>query len=618
MPSSAVRFVGRALCVVACCALLAGAGFAIGMYSSHPHSASGPLTALPSTAGMPPEAALAVTLQRLSDGLDNSMQASATVLVGDQNFPVRAPLLTGKLTDNQVLMPKDANGGPGTAYMFAYNARPESPMAAYTWQQTKFREYLRKEREQNAAAMAAVVSLSATMDELTASLRAVQAVPAGLKVSRTAGADNWPSTCLRMVQAGLAARNLPESLRWAQELDAALFAMADLHRWLDLLLENNLASLDFQARCEGAFAWVDSLPGPKTPYRDDNFPGSSMSFARACNYFEVERQAVRLFGEAATLSELVANGDRSVSAALWMPPHLRESFLLVRSRLSPASQVLWDKAAHTPFERSYLANMLFRASRAGVLDQMGIVLHRFEHAHPHPNVTDMMDAIFYRAGAWCSGLEWGDRFDSRLMDMAGKLDGDDAKILGSAHDLTNEFLGEWNNYQGGIWTLHDALDKRKLDCVRGSDMIGGLFRDAGRSGYLSVRLTCGIATHTLSAVEADEPGGKVVLADSLVPGQNVVAWPAAIFKGMNWPKGYPGPRGPVFAAILCARGLDSYVLAEGYIVRGAHAGELVRVALPHLPGREKPSVQRVFAGPYPAMPDVTTASAYLSGDRSAE
>jgi hypothetical protein len=204
------------------------------------------------------------------------------------------------------------------------------------------------------------------------------------------------------------------------------------------------------------------------------------------------------------------------------------------------------------------------------------------------------------------------------MEMAGKLDGDDTKILGRAHDLTNEFLGEWDNYQGGIWTLHDALDKRKLDCVRGSDMIGGLFRDAGRSGYLTVRLTCGIATHTLSAVETDEPGGRVVLADSLAHGENLVAWPAAMFKGLTWPKGYPGPRGPVFAAILCARGLDSYLLAEGYVVRGQHAGELVRVALPHLPGREKPSVQKVFAGPYPAMPSPTTASAYMNNDRSAE
>jgi hypothetical protein len=567
---------------------------------------------------MPPEAALAVTLQRLADGLDKAMQASAAVLVGDQNFRIRAPLLTGKLTDNQVLMPRDANGGPGTGYMAAYNVRSESAMAAYGWQQTKFREYVRKHHEQNTAAMAAATALSATAGELAGSLQAAKAVPAGLSISRTASADNWPSTCLRMVQAGLAAKNLPQSLRWARELDAALFALADLHRWLDLLLENNLASLDFQVRCQGTFAWVDSLPAPKIPYRDDNFPGSSMSFARACNYFEVERQAVRLFGEAATLSELAANSDTSVPAATWVPPHLRESFLLVRSRLAPATQAIWDKAAHTPFERSYLANMLFRASRAGVLDQVSVVLRRFEHSHPQPNVTDMMDAIFYRAGAWCSGLEWGDRFDPRLMDMAGKLDGDDAKILGSAHELTNEFLGEWDNYQGGIWTLHDALDKRKLDCVRGSDMIGGLFRDAGRCGYLSVRLTCGIATHTLSAVETDEHDGRVVMADSLEPGENLVAWPAAIFKGQTWPKGYPGPRGPVFAAILCARGLDSYVLAEGYVVRGPHAGELVRVALPHLPGREKASVQKVFAGPYPAMPSPDTAAAYISGDRSAE
>jgi hypothetical protein len=47
------------------------------------------------------------------------------------------------------------------------------------------------------------------------------------------------------------------------------------------------------------------------------------------------------------------------------------------------------------------------------------------------------------------------------------------------------------------------------------------------------------------------------------------------------------------------RGLDNYVWAEGYIVRGPNAGTLARAPVPYLPQREKKSVQTVFAGPYP-------------------
>ena len=171
--------------------------------------------------------------------------------------------------------------------------------------------------------------------------------------------------------------------------------------------------------------------------------------------------------------------------------------------------------------------------------------------------------------------------------------------------MTSRFLGGWENYEGNVWTLHEALDRRKLDCVRGTDMIGSLYRNSGHAGYYCLRLSAGTAGHTVGAAET-EPGGRgpLALADPLSVLGTQSKWPDAIFHGYPWPSDYPGTRGPILTAELHARGLDNYVFAEGYIVRGPNAGTLLRAALPYLPGRREASERKVYAGPYPKMPIV--------------
>lgn len=84
-------------------------------------------------------------------------------------------------------------------------------------------------------------------------------------------------------------------------------------------------------------------------------------------------------------------------------------------------------------------------------------------------------------------------------------------------------------------------------------------------------------------------------ADALEP----EPWPQALFRGHEWPneffRGFPD----IYAVELSARGLDSHVWMEGYIIRGPTAGFLMRAAIPFRPGYAKPNAEKVFSGPYP-------------------
>jgi hypothetical protein len=169
--------------------------------------------------------------------------------------------------------------------------------------------------------------------------------------------------------------------------------------------------------------------------------------------------------------------------------------------------------------------------------------------------------------------------------------------------VTHRFLGGWDNYEGKVTTLKEALDTGKLDCIRGTDMMGALFRDAGQAGYCVIRLCCGLTGHSVAAAAVGPAGqGRIAIADCLVGDGGNLTWPSAYFRGMTWPEGCPGPCPPAFSAELCVRGLDGYLFAEGYVIRGPHAGELVKASLPYLPGREWPAVTKVYAGPYPDLP----------------
>ncbi len=54
-----------------------------------------------------------------------------------------------------------------------------------------------------------------------------------------------------------------------------------------------------------------------------------------------------------------------------------------------------------------------------------------------------------------------------------------------------------------------------------------------------------------------------------------------------------------YAAELLVRGIDNYVWAAGYAIRGEAAGTLVTRRIPYLSEFQESGERRIFAGPYP-------------------
>lgn len=550
-------------------------------------------------------------LRAIAAELPRLAAVSRKVMVGtrDLNGPscVWSPE-PGKKHDRPKNHVMDAAGGPaGRLVALVTPMKFDSAEAQFHWFQTRLREALAAQSAENAAVAAQLLPLSAKTVDLARGIAAWQRWPDGIGPAEVAQPAHWPGYCLQSLNLAVAAGDLNAARRWARELASAMFALTDLHRWLDLLVANLSFSLHFQAKCEHMFGAVDaSCRAHGLKYLADRaasgFPGFTTQAPVVDNLEEVERQAERLFATPGRSPEGVSTDISTVPAAVWMPPDLRRDFIYLRSHLSPPNQSAWDQAAAAPFHRSYLANILFRMSKAGAIELLAVVLRRFDDRHPRAHLSELMDVMFYR-GEVCGGLLWADRFDSRLMQAAGRMSGNDEQILYRAHGLTNSLFGGWENYKGSVWTLREALDLRKFDCVRGTDMIGALFRNAGHSGYYCLRLCAGVAGHSLSAVHTQTNGRQTItIVDPLVGPTVRQNWPEAFFGGYGWPRGYPDTRGPVCAVELNARGLDNYLLAEGYVVRGPNAGILMRAALPYLPGREKADTRKVYAGPYPPMP----------------
>ena len=247
--------------------------------------------------------------------------------------------------------------------------------------------------------------------------------------------------------------------------------------------------------------------------------------------------------------------------------------------------------------------MIFRADSCNSLEQMGLVLQRFEQCHATATVAEVMDVLFYRSGLDSSGFPWSDRYDHRIMGAAGEITAQRELAGLRAHRLANTLLKGWENYVGGLMNLTQALDAGKLDCVRGTDLIGALYRNAGLGEYFVARLNCGTVGHSVGAIPVDHDGRRhLLILDSLNSSSPSVTWPSAYFQGLAWPAGYPGTRGLLFSAELYARGLDGCLFAEGYVVRGEHAGHWARAALPYLPGAEHADSAKIFDGPYPPSP----------------
>jgi len=575
-----------------------------------PPSTPGTTTATQAPPTLTPEQAVALWRDLASD-INPVMTASRRVLLGnrDPNGPTCAWV---RWDHDKILLAGNRLGGPGTMLASFYFGRDRgrTPKPDFAWHQTVFRPVLEELAAKNQTALPNAVRLSEQAEQLAAAIRGWTEWPKDFPVMGLASQTHWSGWCAKGLDDAIGRRDPAACKRWADELAAATFAVADLHRWTDFLVRNHLAALAFQAQCEELFSISDDgYPDGYDPnWYITAFPAGRLGTAGILNYIEVERQAEGLFRVPREDFELMVDGTPVVNddgrpkvpAAVRLPPHVRTTFMALRGGLSPPNQQVWDSLAYAPYDRSCLASMLYRIWQADLGPQVGVVLQRFDKRSPQADRPALLSVIFLRAGDAAGGAEWGDRYLPQLMEASGTFGGSNSQVLLAAQRFTRALFGDWQNL-ATVVTLREALSTRKMDCIRATDMIGSLYRNAGRTGFGFVRLSAGVAGHSVAAApETDDRPARILLADGLDGSEDPPQeWPNAYFQGHPWPAGYPAQAADFYAAELYVPGIDSYVWAEGYVIRGPNAGNLTRAAIPYLPARSPEGVTRIYRGPYP-------------------
>lgn len=556
----------------------------------------------------PPQGGRAAKLLReLGEELPAALAATQEPLIGNWTpdkpgcipYVAVRDLAPGKI--HGLTTSPDGGVGMRVASLYVGDSRGKTPQSDYYWHQGLFRRVLMNQLDLARKGLALHAPLSKKAAELAEIFAKASAWPGEVEpVKLSPQRAQWPLHCLGKLNDAVAARDLAAARLWSSELAAAAFAMEDLHRWLEFLLDNQLTSLDFQAKCEPLFTATDSaFAGRYQPCADiSGYPGGTLGLHQLDNYLEVERQAELQYSVPESyVAATEPNADVPAAAHL-LPPDVRGAFGELRHKLSGANAKTWDRAASMPFERSFLVNMLYRCTKAGVLDRVGTVLERMNAADANSTVGELMDAIFYRGGTPLAGLEWADRFDGRLMENSKGLTGLRVQTLTGAHGRLKQIMGEQAQY-ASTFTLREAMDTKRMDCIRATDLIGSLYRNAGYGGFLSIRWCAGPEGHTTAAVEVDHETRHIALIDGLAtPPKMLETWPSAFYRGHQWPPVLAGSP-EVYAVELSGRGLDNYVWMEGYIIRGPSAGTLLRAAIPLGDECPKATAEKVYEGPYP-------------------
>jgi len=478
------------------------------------------------------------------------------------------------------------DGGIGTRYIAVFMGRKVTgPLSDFNWHQKTLAPWLVQWVKRNDTPNRIVPVASNRADAMAVGILGWQDIPADLAVPAFAPGDTWPEHCLAQLCAALKARDQKTSAHWVLEFAGAMRALADLHRWADFLWRNQLFALSFQKANGELFAAMDKTYAGK--YKANahigRFPAGEWTLYGGDNYLEIERQAERLF----TVPEEWRNSAPTDAKAYPLPPDTRKLFLALAPSLGAANRATWLRLPQRPYDRSYLACQLWRAQAGGGAGAMPSVLKRLNVTCGKATAAQMLDVLPYRAGAWFSGIEWPDRYDPRLLKTSATMTGDSRTRLESAWKFTNTTYGGKKNYKGLVLTLRAALDTGKMDCIRATDMIGALYRNSGQPGFRTVRMcrvSHGGAGHTVAAAVVQN-GGKssIAIMDGLVAGGGRKTWPSSYFRSKG-----------TWSVELCARGLDSYIFLEGYIIQGSNAGTQVKAPCPWLPGYEKPEIKKVL------------------------
>ncbi|MFM7109429.1 MAG: hypothetical protein ACKOZU_12685 [Planctomycetaceae bacterium] len=534
--------------------------------------------------------------------VERSLRLSRAVLLGSRDPAAEScvkPVLTGSVGNQVPPDMGDIDGGPGTrlaTLLFVGRESVATAAADLAWHQTRLRAFLENQRTLNAPALEAAEALHAAAKRLADRAAAATSVPDDVAAPGRADETTWPGWCLCRIDEAVRQRDLEKLVRWTAELEGATFWLADLHRWLDFLSANFAAAIDFQRESPEPFRLIDRageayaiLAAPSC------LPAGMLTQHGRSSFLEIERQAERVFTMPADrIAEL--RRDRHLSPeSILVPPARRKAFRAYVAALSPANRRTLLRAARTPYEGCYLVNMLFRASSAEFVDQQCEVLRRFDQLAPDATVEQLMGVLFYRGHSF-SAMEWADRFQPELLEEAATPDGPSTAAFHAACRGAHDVFTRTGRY-GLTLTLRDSLAKGMFDCVRATDLAITLFRNSGRSGVGHVRWSAGTDGHSVAAFWGDD-AGRVLVEDPLAPADAPGTWPDAYFGGATWPEMLRDNPKP-YAAELYVRGLDNYVWAAGYVIRGERAGTLSTAAVPYLRDFRKAGSRRIFEGPHP-------------------
>jgi hypothetical protein len=547
-------------------------------------------------------------LADLAKLVTSSMHASRPALLGsrDPNTTTCVQVVrSGDVISTLPRDPSDLNGGPGTTLatiFFIDREHCKSAMADFSWHQGRLKTFLQNEATLNRPAAALAHELADKSRQFWELASTWSAVPGDLTAAGFESRGDWPSFCMAALDRAAAAKDLTAVQHWSGELATAAFSLDDLHRWLNFLVENHLTALEFQQRCETLFRRSNDLHEKYDPSGTlSQFPAGVLGLNGKGNYYEVEHQAELLFAVPRDQEAKSIANEYLTPSSLWVSPNVRETFVTLQNVLSPENRKTWELAARMPFEHSYLINMLYRADRVAAADELRTVLKKFDAMNPHAQVGELLSVIMYRGHSF-AGLEWADRFRPELVKAADHIgpNESDVQAMEDACRWTNQFYQAPTEY-GMAFTLRDALLSHRLDCVRATDMIGAIYRNAGRVGFGHIRWCCETGGHSVAAYlrpENDKPQAR--LFDGLMPPQKPETWPDCYFHGHAWPPSLEHEHNPTpYAVEMYVRGIDSYIWAEGYIVRGPNAGWLTTAAIPYSSSRREASTRKVFDGPYP-------------------
>ena len=544
-----------------------------------------------------------LALTDLAGHYADCIRTSRPVLLGSRKtggktcFPA---VKTGDVVDNPPNLSMDFDGGAGTslALLLAYERLQSSrPTEDFNYHQQRLKPHLRNQLVANERPLAATAQFADRAQAFAELIGASTTWPAELLPVAGAGGEDWLGYCLNELNQAAAAKDLKRAQRWARELATAAFSLHDLHRWLEFLCDNYLTALDFQQQCESVFAAAESQSTGYEPLKGLSYlPAGLVTLHGNANFLEIERRSERMFTMPTDRLAALSSDDNRTSTSIWMSPAYRAAFLRMENVLSPKNRQVLALAARTPYEHSYLTTMLNRAQQSDTLEPLIDAVRRFDASHPQATVEQLMDVLMYRGHSY-AGLEWGDRYQAPLAKEAASIQGSDLDAFYAACRRTNDFYRHCEYHT--TLTLRQSLELNRLDCVRSTDMIAAIFRNAGRTSIGHVRASCGTFGHSVAAYLGHESGRpKVLLGDGLDPSDKPELWPEAYFHGHRWPAGLENSPTP-YTVELYVRGLDNYVWAEGYIIRGPNAGTLSSARIPYLTGRTANTVQKVFDGPYP-------------------